>query len=99
MEQEFDFLGEHLGPCPCCHSTKKPIRTLAAVKGINSLVRNGTPFFLRVQQELLYVDRSRKVWAQGEGDKYTISRGAIRDFVNIAPPKVRNKKKVKKTKK
>ncbi len=98
MTQEQDFLGENLGPCPCCHGTEKPTRTLAAKKGINSLIRNNSSFYLRVREELLYVDRAHRVWALGPENKYIVPRGSIRDFVAINPPKVRNKKKAKKAK-
>lgn len=96
MAKALDLFGENLGPCPCCHRVKKPTRTLTAKKGITTLVRNGSPFFLRVQKELLYVDRSHKVWALGDTDKYTVARGFIQDYVDIAPPKVKRKKKVTK---
>ena len=95
---QLDLLGENLGPCPCCHRAELKIRTLSATKGITSLVRNGNPFLLRVRKELLYVDRTHKVWARGDEDRYIVPRGTIRDFVDIAPPKVKRKKKAKKAK-
>ena len=62
------------------------------------MVKNGKPFLLRVEGQLLYVDRTHNLWALGENGKYKLPRGPISALVTIAPPKVTNKNKVKKVK-
>ena len=59
------------------------------------MVKSGKPFLLRVEGQLLYVDRTHHLWALGENGKYKLPRGPLSALVEPIHPKVTNRNKVK----
>lgn len=95
---ELGALGEHLGPCPCCHDRKRPTLTPDS-KGLRKKLDSRESFFIKLKKFVYFVDRVGYVWGKdARTGKFRKPVGFLSKLINIAPAKVRARRSTKRKK-